>query len=132
MTPYTSLLVLESDADRERFKVKRRFAMRDGEKFFAAGRDNVNYELVQQQMRRAGLWRLGLRRSVLAQLSGLGRDASIFSGVERPGAIRFQGSRSAGSRPTTSLDSIELGETRYTVLAADSAGRWMNNSRCRQ
>ena len=37
MTPYTSLLVLESDADRERFKVKRRFQMRDGEKFFAAG-----------------------------------------------------------------------------------------------
>ena len=81
MTPYTSLLVLETDADRERFKVKRRFAMRDGEKFFAQGRDNVNYDLTQQQMRRAGLWRLGLRRSVLAQLSNLGRDASVFAGV---------------------------------------------------
>jgi predicted Zn-dependent protease len=79
MTPYTSLLVLENDADRERFKVKRRFAMRDGEKFFADGRDNVNYELTQQQMRRAGLWRLGLRRSVLAQLSGLGRNPAIFA-----------------------------------------------------
>ena len=32
ITPYTSLLVLESDADRERFGVKRRFQMRDGEK----------------------------------------------------------------------------------------------------
>ena len=37
ITPYTSLLVLETDADRERFGVKRRFQMRDGEKFFAAG-----------------------------------------------------------------------------------------------
>ena len=37
MTPYTSLLVLESDADRERFKVKRRFQMRDGERFFTEG-----------------------------------------------------------------------------------------------
>ena len=33
ITPYTSLLVLESDADRERFGVKRRFNMRDGEQF---------------------------------------------------------------------------------------------------
>ena len=45
ITPYTSLLVLESDADRERFKVKRGFTMRDGEKFFAEGRDNANFEL---------------------------------------------------------------------------------------
>src|SRR5262249_33923381 len=40
ITPYTSLLVLESDADRERFGVKRGFRMRDAEKFFAQGRDN--------------------------------------------------------------------------------------------
>ena len=39
ITPYTSLLVLETDADRERFGVKRRFEMRDGERFFADGRD---------------------------------------------------------------------------------------------
>ena len=78
ITPYTSLLVLESDADRERFGVKTRFQMRDGEKFFAEGRDNANYELVQQQMKRAGTWRLGLRRDVLRQLATLGRDESIF------------------------------------------------------
>ena len=76
ITPYTSLLVLESDADRERFKVKRRFQMRDGEKFFAEGRDNANWELVQQQMKRAGTWRLGLRRDVLRQLSTLGWAAT--------------------------------------------------------
>ena len=78
ITPYTSLLVLESDADRERFGVKRRFQMRDGEKFFAQGRDNANWELIQQQMKRAGTWRLGLRRDVLRQLATLGRDESIF------------------------------------------------------
>ena len=73
ITPYTSLLVLETDADRERFKVKRRFQMRDGERFFAEGRDEAQYQLVQQQMQRAGLWRIGLRRQVLRSLATLGR-----------------------------------------------------------
>jgi hypothetical protein len=75
LTPYTSLLVLESDADRERFKVKTRFRMRDGERFFAQGRDNASYELKQRQMKRAGEWRLGLHRGVLARLARLGRVA---------------------------------------------------------
>src|SRR5262249_51583839 len=74
ITPYTSFLVLETDADRERFKVKRHFRMRDGERFFAEGRGNANAELRQQQMRRAGTWRLGLRRLILAQLGALGRS----------------------------------------------------------
>lgn len=78
ITPYTSLLVLESDADRERFKVKRTFRMRDGETFFAQGRDNANYELKQQQMKRAGDWRLGLHRRLLRQLATLGRDPRWF------------------------------------------------------
>ncbi len=78
ITPYTSLLVLESDKDRERFKVKRRFQMRGGEKFFAEGRDQADFELLQKQMRLAGNWRLGLRRQVLHELIGLGRDANIF------------------------------------------------------
>ncbi|MDZ7620557.1 MAG: VIT and VWA domain-containing protein, partial [Patescibacteria group bacterium] len=79
ITPYTSLLVLETDADRERFGVKRRFQMRDGEKFFAEGRDAANYELVQQQMRRAGNWRLGLRRAVLMELAELGRYPELVA-----------------------------------------------------
>jgi predicted Zn-dependent protease len=74
ITPYTSLLVLETDADRERFGVTRRFEMRDGQRFFAEGRDNAKYELLQQQMKNAGDWRLGMRRSVLAQLARLGRS----------------------------------------------------------
>ncbi len=74
ITPYTSLLVLETDADRERFGVTRRFEMRDGQRFFAEGRDNAKYELLQQQMKNAGDWRIGLRRSVLAELARLGRS----------------------------------------------------------
>jgi tetratricopeptide (TPR) repeat protein len=85
ITPYTSLLVLESDADRERFKVKRGFQMRDGEKFFAEGRDNADYELLQQQMKLAGNWRTGLRGAVLVQLAALGRDPRQWqpAGYER-------------------------------------------------
>ena len=78
ITPYTSLLVLESDADRERFGVKRRYEMRDGERFFAEGKANANFELAQQQMKRAADWRLGLRRDVLRQLGTLGRNPNTF------------------------------------------------------
>jgi Flp pilus assembly protein TadD len=78
ITPYTSFLVLETDADRERFKVKRRFRMRDGEKFFAQGRDNAVFDLTQKQMKRAGDWRVALRLSVLRQLAQLGRDPRLF------------------------------------------------------
>ena len=74
ITPYTSLLVLESDDDRERFGVKRRFQMRDGEKFFAQGRDNVNYDLLHEQMKTASDWRLNMRQDVLRELSSLSRD----------------------------------------------------------
>ncbi len=83
ITPYTSLLVLESDADRARFGVKTQFRMRDGEKFFADGRDNAMFELKQKQMKLAGDHRTALRRSILAQLNGLGRDARQFRGEFR-------------------------------------------------
>ncbi len=79
ITPYTSLLVLETDADRERFGVKRRFLMRDGERFFADGRSSGNFELVQQQMKAAGNWRLGMRSQILQSLSKLGRNESQVS-----------------------------------------------------
>lgn len=75
ITPYTSLLVLETDADRARFGVKRRFQMRDGEKYFREGQENAVFALRQKQMKLAGDYRTALRRSVLAQLNGLGRNA---------------------------------------------------------
>ncbi|HEY1189503.1 MAG TPA: VIT domain-containing protein, partial [Gemmata sp.] len=78
ITPYTSLLVLESDADRARFAVKRRFQMRDGERFFADGREAATFALKQHQMELAGDYRTALRRNVLAQLNGLGRNAALF------------------------------------------------------
>ncbi|MCU0982575.1 MAG: hypothetical protein MUF25_25740, partial [Pirellulaceae bacterium] len=97
ITPYTSLLVLESDADRERFKVQRRFQMRDGEKFFAEGRDQADFALIQQQMRLAGNWRLGLRRQVLSEWMGLGRDVPIAPVAQQ--AWGFGGGAFVGSGP---------------------------------
>ncbi len=125
ITPYTSLLILESDADRERFKVKRGFTMRDGEKFFAAGRDNANFELTRQQMRRAGGWRLGLRMSVLQQFAGLGRDSGAFQPRVAPTNMFFllneneMGGIGGGSRDRPlSLD----GENSYTGGTSVVAG----------
>ncbi|MDT8389661.1 MAG: VIT domain-containing protein [Lentisphaeria bacterium] len=74
MTPYTSFLVLESDADRERFGVKRHFKMRDGEAFFAEGKDKANYELTRQQMLAAAQWRMNIRRKLILGLTDLGRE----------------------------------------------------------
>lgn len=96
ITPYTSLLVLESDADRERFGVKRRYEMRDGERFFAAGRSRANFELAHQQMKRASDWRLGIRRQVLRDLARLGRNPEAFQPLlqsraewQRRGGVRL-------------------------------------------
>ena len=91
ITPYTSLLVLESDADRERFKVKRSFVMRDGEKFFHEGLANADFELKQQQMKRAGDWRIGLRMAALRQFSGLGRIPGAFQPANQWGWDRRAG-----------------------------------------
>ena len=78
LTPYTSFLVLETDADRERFAVKRSFRMRDGEKFFQQGLDTMRFDLAQQQMKKAGGWRVGLRRQVLQQFATLGRNPRLL------------------------------------------------------
>lgn len=96
ITPYTSLLVLESDADRERFGVQRRFLMRDGERFFAAGRDSADFELVQQQMKIAGNWRLGLRTQALRELSGLGRQIPQPIMIHSRDSARQYGTRDFG------------------------------------
>ena len=84
MTPYTSFLVLENDADRERFKVKRRFEMRDGERFFAAGRDAASEELLAKQLRLAGSWRMNLRQAFLREVGAMGREDYLRL-VERSG-----------------------------------------------
>jgi len=131
MTPYTSFLVLETDADRERFKVQRRFRMRDGEKFFQEGADNARFELVQQQMKRAGNWRLGLRRMALNQLTVLGRDSALFqSRLNGPygGPIssrsagmagRFGGGKPASGGGDWFYESEFAGETEEAFMASD-------------
>ncbi|MGA2032621.1 MAG: VIT domain-containing protein [Thermoguttaceae bacterium] len=134
ITPYTSLLVLETDADRERFGVKRRFQMRDGEKFFAEGRENANWELIQQQMKRAGTWRLGLRREVLRQFSRLGRDVPVLQAV--PGYGWAYG-RMAGGAGYGGGGSISHASTLYKANAysggtlflggADISAAWSEN-----
>jgi predicted Zn-dependent protease len=86
ITPYTSFLVLESDADRERYAVKRRVQMRDGERFFQDGADAARFALKQKQIQQAADYRTALRRSVLAQLQTLGRDTRAFRG--RPDVMR--------------------------------------------
>ncbi len=96
ITPYTSLLVLESDADRERFKVKRRFQMRDGEQFFAEGRDRGAFELARQQMKLAGNWRLGLRRNTLNWFDQFGRDPAIGANPYARSAGGFGGGGMGG------------------------------------
>ena len=142
ITPYTSLLVLETDADRERFEVKRRFQMRDGEKFFAEGRDNANFELTQKQMKRAGNWRLGLRRSVLRQLGGLGRDPRLFRAALTEYREHFisteeatDGDSSARVLPDTGLSllaEVRPESWRSGFLACASAGYCRTTRRCRK
>ena len=103
-TPYTSFLVLESDADRERFRVEKRMRMRDGEEFFAKGREDANFALLREQIRKAGLWHRGLRADVLAALSSMGREATEllrpssrwYGGVSESLAYGFESRRSGG------------------------------------
>jgi tetratricopeptide (TPR) repeat protein len=101
MTPYTSLLVLETDEDRERFKVQRRFQMRDAERFFAEGRDDAQYELLVDQMREAGAWRVALRRHMLAELSTMGRAMETS-----PTNEIWNGRGYPASRPLSTLTGI--------------------------
>ncbi len=109
ITPYTSLLVLESDADRERFGVKRRYGMRDGEQFFADARSAANYELKQQQMQNAGNWRIGLRRQILGEIAGMGRDATA---LQSTGEIAARGLRVV-------KDQLQLGVTPRIILGEE-------------
>jgi predicted Zn-dependent protease len=118
MTPYTSMLVLENDSMREHFAVKKRFNMRDGERFFADGKSQSELLLRQKQMQAARDWRMNLQRRTLAQLAGLGRvnpytpqsrrrwdegnDRYYFASGRLRGAVEFD---PIGSR----VDSLALG-----------------------
>lgn len=104
VTPYSSFLVLESDADRERFGVEQRFRMRDGEEFFTGGREGVQHELLREQMLAARGWRRELRERVLLSLEGLGRELSeLLRGghptpLDQVAALGYAGMGVAGAR----------------------------------
>ncbi len=74
MTPYTSFLVLEDEADRERYGVEHQVSMRDGESFFLEAKDRAQLEARREAIRRTRLWRRGLRRRMVKEIAGLGRD----------------------------------------------------------
>ncbi len=74
ITPFTSFLVLESEADRRRFRVERQFHMRDGEEFFTEGRDSADFELRNAQKQLATRWRFEARQREITALRGLGSD----------------------------------------------------------
>ena len=59
VTPYTSLLVLETDADRERFGVQHLLGVPEGERFFGRRRAEASWGLVEQQRKQSRAWRLG-------------------------------------------------------------------------
>jgi hypothetical protein len=77
LTPYTSLLVLESDEDRERYGVERRVKARDGEIEFASTRDTVALQAAKRAIEGAQAWRLHLRRVMQQEIARLGRDLPI-------------------------------------------------------
>ncbi|MCA9062144.1 MAG: hypothetical protein KDA96_03775 [Planctomycetaceae bacterium] len=81
ITPLTSLLVLETDADRKRFGVERSVQMRDGEQFFAEGRKEAEYSLRQEQLQAAKQWRQQLYQSIRSQISGFPRSLNLSQQV---------------------------------------------------
>lgn len=84
ITPYTSLLVLESDADRKRFGVKRQVAMRDGEKFFQSAEDKAKVEQRQKLLAQTARYRQGLRMQALAAIASRGRgDQPLFAQLQQ-------------------------------------------------
>ncbi len=119
ITPYTSFLVLESDADRARFGVKRRFQMRDGEQFFAKGADEANFALAREQMKRAASWRTGLRRDTLARLATLGRDPRAFGGWSADGRVSIPTGETEVEQDWEKLHALHLrGNSREELRSA--------------
>lgn len=119
ITPYTSFLVLESDADRERFQVKKRFRMRDGEEFFTKGRDNATFELARKQMIKARRYRTELRGQILANLLDLNRSITpqllaqvVPQSLPVGGAF---GGVSGGITSTTTVDEFRAEGKAYPV-----------------
>ncbi|MFH1530986.1 MAG: VIT domain-containing protein [Pseudomonadota bacterium] len=109
LTPYTSFLVLESDADRERFGVKRHFQMRDGEVFFAEGRARTDFALARKAMAKAATWRTRLRSLVLASMADMGRDLAIGQDLSMRYPVGNMGWGFGGGRGRATKAALDLG-----------------------
>ena len=121
MTPYTSFLVLETDEDRERFGVKRRFRMRDGERFFADGREAATTQLLRQQIQRAAGWRQGLRRRALAAFAEMGRVSPSPPGAAVHG--EFHAALAPGGRAYSASPPRSRSRAGVDYLRGDYNGR---------
>ncbi len=116
MTPFTSFLVLESDADRERFGVKRHFQIRDGEDFFAEGRSRTDFALARKAMKKAGTWRTMLRRVVLSSMHDMGRDLSMLSAATHrytTSSMSFSAAGGGGGRGGLDMTVAGVGQDFY-------------------
>ena len=106
ITPYTSLLVLESDADRKRFGVDRSMQMRDGEEFFATGREEAAHSIRQQQLAESKLYRQRLYENYRRQIQSLTKSVpspSLFA----PDGSRRLSENVAGKPLARYVDSME-------------------------
>ena len=121
ITPYTSFLVLESEADRRRFKVEKRFRMRDGEEFFAEGRQAVTDALEKEQLKAIRLWRAQLRDRLRRQVADLGRSLTT---APAPQSIELY--KSAGLSGNTALPWRETRRTYFAdeARSLDVSGEW--------
>ncbi|MCC6783679.1 MAG: hypothetical protein IT457_12625 [Planctomycetes bacterium] len=123
MTPLTSLLVLETDADRERYGVTRRVKIRDGEAFFASASDAARADRLREAMQDAARWRVAMRQAALREIAGLGRDEAQVAVAFaeqwdfRGGFARAYGGRgvSRGRPASGDLGFMQRGEERYLL-----------------
>ena len=139
MTPFTSFLVLENDADRERYGVERRVKMRDGERFFAKGRDAASTALLREQMKVARTWRLNLRKRMLREIATLGAHlvpATVAWGKVRDYDVEIaQGAYLFGAQAQSDSSEFFFGAdraaTRHAGFKSDKgkkAGDWSGDS----
>lgn len=131
ITPYTSLLVLESDADRERFGVKRQVAMRDGERFFATAEEKAKIEQRQKLLAQTARYRQGLRLQALAAIASRGRgDQPLFAAMRQQLVVSQTIDLFDGSLPaSTSSSGYHWYFTDEKMLGRSSGDRWGGSNR---
>ncbi len=102
--------MLESDEDRQRFKVQRRFQMRDGEKFFQEGRDQAQ-----------------LRADAAADAAG--RRLAVGAAPQRTGRAGPRRPRPALFQPQLLLsETLALHDRRLSAGVGGGGGEWFGDA----